>query len=364
MKQKRLLYLLLALAAVLTFYQLAKLFLWPKTSEAPASSASKVLLTVEPGDNMAKVARKLKDNLVISHERLFLFIAEFKGADRRIQPGEYEFDQGMSIMEVMDILVEGRQRYCRLLVPPGYNIWDVAAEIDKIWPGKAQHFLELCRDPRFIRSLSIDADSLEGYLFPDTYFVRRFDTVEMVARQMVGNFNRAWTPEFEQRAAALGYTRHQIVTIASIVEKETGLADEKPLVAAVIYNRLKLKMPLCMDPTVIYGMMPAFNGNLTRTNLITHTPYNTYQIRGLPPGPICNPGKFALRAALWPAQVNYLYFVSKGDGSHYFSSKYAEHLEAVRKYQHGGFEESQGRTVAPVPELMPGGSLKMNMEGL
>jgi len=357
-KQKRLLYLLLTLAAALTLYQAAKLFLRPKTSESPASSASKVLLTVEPGDNMAKVARKLKENLVVSNERLFLFIAEIKGADKRMQPGEYEFDQGMGLFEVIDILVEGRQRYCRLLVPPGSNIWDIALEIDKIWPGKSQHFLDLCRDPKFIRSLAINADSLEGYLYPETYFVRRFDTVEMLVRQMVGNFNRAWTPEFEQRAIELGYTRHQTITIASIVEKESGRFSEKPLVAQVIYNRLKLKMPLCMDPTVIYGMMPNFNGNLTRTNLRTHTPYNTYQIRSLPPGPICNPGKYAIRAALWPANVNYLYFVSKGDGSHFFSSKYIDHLEAVKKYQHGGFEEEQGGTVEPGAGVEPGGTLE------
>jgi UPF0755 protein len=256
----------------------------------------------------------------------------------------------------MDILILGKQRYYRLLVPEGYNIYDIAAEVNKIWPGQDQNFLDRCKDKRFMREFGIEADSLEGYLYPDTYFVRRFDTVDILIREMVAHFKREWKSEYEQRAIDMGYTRHQIITIASIAEKEAGLIDEKSLVAAVIYNRLKLKMPLCMDPTVIYGLLPGFNGSLTRSDLTTYTPYNTYKIRGLPPGPICNPGKYAIRAALWPAQANYLYFVSKNDGSHFFSSKYADHLGAVKFYQHGGFEEEQGATAQQGASVEKGSS--------
>jgi UPF0755 protein len=162
---------------------------------------------------------------------------------------------------------------------------------------------------------------------------------------MIGNFNREWTPDYERRAIELGFSRHEIITIASIIEKEAGRRDEKPLVAAVVYNRLKKKMPLCMDPTVIYGLLPNFNGNLTKSDLARFNPYNTYQIMGLPPGPICNPGRRSIRAALWPEKTDYLYFVSKGDGSHFFSTRYADHQQAVEFYQRHPLEPLPGVTV-------------------
>ena len=345
--KRNMIWLLAGLALVLTLAQLGRWFLFRRSAESEASKASdKVVIMVEPGETMAEVARKLKENWVIGNEKLFIFIAEIKGADKRVQPGEYEFERDMHLMEVLDVLVKGRQRYYRLLVAEGLNMWDIAGEVDKIWPGQGERFLSLCRSHPFMHTLGIEADSLEGYLFPETYFVRRFDTVELLIGQMVRNFNHAWKPEYQQRAIDLGYSRREILTIASIIEKEAGLAGEKPLVAAVIYNRMKKEMPLCMDPTVIYGMMPDFDGNLKRSNLVAYTPYNTYQVRGLPPGPICNPGEQAIRAALWPAQVNYLYFVAKNDGSHFFSFNYADHLEAVRLYQHGGGAGAQeGATI-------------------
>jgi len=309
------------------------------------TEAAKVVILIEPGDNLKKVVGKLKDNQVISNEKIFGFIARLKGVDKRIQSGEYEFEQGMGWRRALDIIVKGRQKTYRLLIPAGYNIFDIAREIEKIWPGQGQNFLYLCKDPDFIRSLGMRESSLEGYLYPDTYLARRYDSLQVLIKQMVDNFNKSWKPEYEQRAIDLGYTRHQIITIASIIEKEAGKVDEKPVVGGVIYNRLKKGMGLYMDPTVIYGLMPDFNGNLVRSDLKKHTPYNTYQIIGLPPGPISSPGDAAIRGALWPEKVDYLFFVSKGDGSHFFSSKYEDHLKAINLYQHGGTGAVQGEMV-------------------
>jgi len=329
---------------------------------ARAQGQGKVVIEIEPGDNLTKVALKLKENWVISNEKIFVLLGELQGADKKLQAGEYEFDQSMSMASVLKILVSGKQRYYHLVIPEGYNKWDIAHEVDVMWPGKGENFLALCSDQAFISKLGLNVKDLEGYLYPDTYFVRKFDTPEKLIQRMVDNFNDSWKPEYEQKAIDLKLTRNDVITIASIVEKEAGLHEEKPMVAAVIYNRLKLKMPLCMDPTVIYGMMPQFNGNITRTDLATYTPYNTYKIKGLPPSPICNPGKNAIKAALWPAKVNYLYFVARGDGSHVFSTNYADHVKAVSEYQKFRAEQelelqqaaSVGETVNPEPEKKPG----------
>ena len=327
-----------------------------KEARPKEEARAKVDIMVEPGDSLVKVAKKLKEGGVISNEKVFVLFGELKGADKKIQAGEYELDPEMRSKDVLKILTEGRQKYYRFLAPDGFNIWDISKEVDKMWPGSGPRFLLLCKDKTFINSLGVSADSLEGYLYPDTYFLRRFDTLEILLKRMIGKFNRSWTPEYEQRAIELGYTRHQIITIASIIEKEAGRRDEKPVVAAVIYNRLKKKMPLCMDPTVIYGLLPNFNGNLTKSELAGYNPYNTYQVSGLPPGPICNPGDRAIRAALWPEKADYLYFVSKGDGSHFFSTRYADHAQAVNLYQRQPLSPEPGETSGGI--LQDSGTVK------
>jgi UPF0755 protein len=180
--------------------------------------------------------------------------------------------------------------------------------------------------------LGVNATTLEGYLYPDTYNFPRFTKPEEILRTMVARFHQFFTPEVKAQAAALNMTEHEVVTLASIIEKETGQEDERPLIAAVFQNRLKKKYPLQSDPTVIYDI-PNFDGNLTRAQLTTSTPFNTYMHPGLPPGPIANPGIKSILAALHPAPVSYLYFVSKNDGSHQFSSTLTEHNQAVHHYQ-------------------------------
>jgi len=360
LKRRFLLFLiiLLLLVSLLGIAELTYIYLHPKLvprNEAKVCPAQIVSIIVNPGEGLAEVAHKLKEQNVIRDERMFILLARLKGADTKIQKGEYEFMLGTPMRDVLQTMVSGRQKYYRLKVIPGSNIWQIAQDINlnRIWSG--ERFLSLCRDQIFIRQMGIPADSLEGYLSPDTYQFNRFDREEYIIQTMVRKFEERWKPEYEKRAQELKMTRHQIITIASIIEKETSLKEERPLVSAVIYNRLKKNMALFMDPTVIYGLMPNFDGNLTKSDLEHWTPYNTYKNRGLPPGPICNPGEDSIRAALWQANVDYLYFVSKGDGSHYFSSRYADHLKAVAQYQRGGApmesdtaetEEGSG-TIAP-----------------
>lgn len=325
-----------------------------RRADSQVCPAENVTILVKPGEGLAEVAHNLKENRVIRDERLFIILGRLKGADTRIRKGEYEFMIGTPMREVLQSLVLGRQKYYKLKVLEGHNLYQIAEQIDlnRIW--SAEHFLALGKDQIFLRQLGIPADSLEGYLSPDTYQFHRFDSEESIIKTMSRHFEESWKPEYEERAKELGLSRHQIITIASIIEKETGLRAERPLVSAVIYNRLKKNMNLYMDPTVIYGLLPNFDGNLTKSDLDQWTPYNTYKNFGLPPGPICNPGDAAIRAALWPGDVPYLYFVSKGDGSHYFSSFYQDHLKAVELYQH------QGQALEPAPEepIEPGGNLE------
>ncbi len=200
--------------------------------------------------------------------------------------------------------------------------------------GRADDFLALCRDHSFINSLGLQEDSLEGYLFPETYNFPKGTPLKTIVKSMTDSFFDVWK-KYDSPAKEAGLTRHEAITLASIVEKETGAAQERPLIAGVFHNRLKKGMRLQTDPTVVYGLKD-FNGNITRADLAADHPYNTYIIPALPPGPITNPGEAAIAAAVKPAQVSYLYFVAKNDGTHQFSNTLNEHNRAVRQYQRGG----------------------------
>jgi UPF0755 protein len=183
-----------------------------------------------------------------------------------------------------------------------------------------------------MKKLNVPADSFEGYLFPDTYFFPRGVLAKDIITTMVNRFWTQFGVDWKERADELGLSVHEVITLASIIEKETGVSSERPIISSVFHNRLKKRMRLESDPTVIYGISD-FDGNITRKHLDTHTPYNTYRIRGLPPGPIANPGAAAIESALFPAETDYLFFVSKKDRTHKFSTTILEHNRAVRKYQ-------------------------------
>jgi UPF0755 protein len=220
----------------------------------------------------------------------------------------------------------------KLTVPEGYNQDQIAALVASAGFTSAEVFLKACTDPHLIQSKGIAAKDLEGYLFPDTYYFPRPAAPETIISAMVQNFWSVFTDEMKKRADQMNLSIHKTVTLASIIEKETGVATERPLISSVFHNRLKKRMRLESDPTVIYGIED-FDGNLTRKHLKTYTPYNTYRIKGLPPGPIANPGKEAIEAALYPAESDYLFFVSRKDRTHHFSTNLSDHNKAVRRYQ-------------------------------
>ena len=237
----------------------------------------------------------------------FKCIARAKGYDKNIKAGEYLIPANMSPLEIFDILVNGKERLYRITIPEGYTIAQIADLIAQSGWDIKNAFLDLTRDPEFIKTLEIDAPTLEGYLFPDTYYFPKNVTAEKMIAYMVAHFKTVFSPVWHKRAEALGWSIHQTVTMASIIEKETGAAEERPVISSVFHNRLKKGMRLESDPTVIYGI-ENFDGNITRKHLVTTTPYNTYRINGLPPGPIANPGKEAIEAALYPAETRLFVF--------------------------------------------------------
>ncbi|BBO88439.1 endolytic transglycosylase MltG [Desulfosarcina ovata] len=299
-----------------------------------AEPGQEKLFTLLSGQGLKQTARALHREGLISDALRFTIFARIDKKDKLLKAGEYFLSTSMTPREILGQMVEGRVRLYRLTIPEGYNLVQIARAVSAAGLADEKSFLDAARNPEMARLLDIPADTLEGYLFPDTYyFPRGLDTGAIVIT-MVKQFRAAFKPEWTARAKALGMTVHEVVTLASIVEKETGAPQERPLVASVFHNRLKKGMRLETDPTVIYGITD-FDGNIKRKHLETYTPYNTYKIQGLPPGPIASPGALAIEAVLYPAESNYLYFVSKRDGTHHFSTSLKEHNAAVRKYQLG-----------------------------
>lgn len=302
-------------------------------AKKPAGTSDDVVvISITPGQSFNQLTADLKKNNLISSALRFKLVARITRDDKRLKAGEYALTATMSPLKILDNLVHGKVMLHRLTIPEGYTIEQIAMELDRIALVPEELFEQWTRDPIHSKLLGISGPTLEGYLFPDTYYFPKGVSAEDVANKMVQRFNQTFTESWRQRAKAIGFTVHEIVTLASIIEKETGDPAERPLIASVFHNRLKKKMRLESDPTVIYGI-ENFDGNITRRHLKTATPYNTYVIRGLPPGPIANPGRAALEAALYPAETNYIFFVSKKDGTHHFSSTIKEHNRAVRKYQ-------------------------------
>jgi len=257
------------------------------------------------------------------------------GKGRHLQAGEYRFDRAMTPMEVIDKLARGDVYVINITFPEGLTM----AEMGKIYEthelGPASAFVMAARDPSAIKALDPAARDLEGYLFPETYLLSRRSDAPQLVRLMTERFEHVFTPDLRQAAAARGLTVRQAVTLASIVEKEASRPEERPIVAAVYENRLRIGMALQCDPTVIYALDRAgkYTGNLRRDDLAFDSPYNTYRYPGLPPGPIASPGRASLEAAVHPAQVDFLYFVSRNDGSHEFARTLEEHNRNVQKWQ-------------------------------
>ena len=290
------------------------------------------MVVIERGASVKKTARTLYISRVISSPLLFEIEVRLKGYQGKIKAGEYMLSRNLSIKQVADRLAEGRTALRSVTIREGLSVRQTAQALENAGIVKADDFVMsadlLARDHLW----NIPADSLEGYLFPDTYRFSKGVSVETVARAMVELFYRKAGSVAPAEVMNDPVKLHKLVTLASLVEKETGADNERALIAGVFAKRLEKNMLLQSDPTVIYAL-PSFDGNLRKKDLLYDSPYNTYKYRGLPPGPIASPGLASIKAALHPARVNYIYFVSKNNGEHYFSTTLKEHNQAVKRYQ-------------------------------
>jgi len=314
-------------------YFLADLFFIYADNPVNTDKTERIMI-VSRGQKFETAANRLYEIGIIDNPFKFKWFARLKGYDKKIRAGEYGFSSSMSPAEILKDMVSGKVRLCKITIPEGYNIYQIADLMASEELVKKADFLKAANSPAFVRGQGIDADTAEGYLFPDTYYFSKNIQPKQIIFSMVKNFRAVFIPEWQRQTNDMGFTIHEIVTLASIIEKETGDPSERPLISSVFHNRLKKKMRLESDPTVIYGIKD-FDGNVKRSHLDKATPYNTYKIKGLPPGPIANPGRDAIEAAIYPADTGFLFFVSRGNGTHEFTASLEEHNRAVRKYQLG-----------------------------
>jgi UPF0755 protein len=306
-------------------------------AEKPYKGYSGVEQFVEipPGAGPASIGRRLAQTGVIRDQLSFRIALTRSGQARRLQAGEYRFDRPMTTREVIDKIARGDVFLRPVTFREGLTVRQMAEIYERDGGGSKAEFLRAAENASLIHDIDPSAPDLEGYLFPDTYTLPRRTTADQLVQRMVTAFRDVMTPDLVQRAAARGMSVRELMTLASLVEKETAKPGERPIVAAVYTNRLKIGMGMQCDPTVIYALERAgkYDGNLTRENLQFDSPYNTYRYAGLPPGPIAAPGRASIEAAASPADVPYLYFVSRNDGSHVFSATLDEHNRNVYEFQ-------------------------------
>lgn len=291
-----------------------------------------VVVQIRPGQSFRDTIKQLHEVGLLPTPKKFNLLARIKRLDTKIQAGEYNLSPRITPNEMLNILTTGRTILYTVTIPEGYNLYQIGELLENNGILNSRIFVEAVLDPEPVPKTGIEGNSLEGYLFPDTYLFPKAIEADTVIKTMTNRFREVFMPEWEKRSDSIRFSLHDVVILASIVEKETGDPSERPLIASVFLNRLKQGMRLESDPTVIYGIKD-FNGNLTRKDLLTYTPYNTYRIKGLPPGPISNPGLDSLKSILNPADKPHLYFVSKNNGTHHFSRTIKEHNRAVNKYQ-------------------------------
>ncbi|MBL0225397.1 MAG: endolytic transglycosylase MltG [Geobacteraceae bacterium] len=298
----------------------------------PAGDGSVVRdVSFPPGSGIRRLASELKAGGIIRSSWHFIMVTRLRGESHRLKAGDYRFNDGMTTAVVLRKLVTGDVDYRKFALPEGYSIHQAAELLEQKGYFRRDGFLEKCRDPELLNRLGLRVSSVEGYLYPATYNLSRGGSEEQLISQMVAQFEKKYAELSVQEGAGGGLSRHALVTLASLIEKEAVSPEEKPLISSVFHNRLRIGMPLQSDPTAVYGVR-AFAGKVTRDDIERRSPYNTYLIKGLPPGPIGNPGAGALEAALHPAVTQYLYFVARQDGTHQFSRTLDEHNRAVQKY--------------------------------
>jgi UPF0755 protein len=297
--------------------------------------ATEQFVEIPPGSGTAGMGRRLAEAGVIRSANSFRVAVWLRGNARRLQAGEYRFDRPMTAAEVVDKIARGDVYVRSITFREGLTVREMAAHYESSGFGTASDFIAASKRADLITAVDPAAKDLEGYLFPDTYTLPRRATADQLIERMVDRFQKALTPDVRDQAAQRGLSVRELITLASLVEKETGKAEERPIVAGVYWNRLKIGMGLQCDPTVIYALMLAgrYDGNIRKGDLQIDSPYNTYRYAGLPPGPIAAPGEAAIKASANPADVPYLYFVSRNDGSHVFSTTLEEHNRNVNEFQ-------------------------------
>ena len=291
-------------------------------------------IQVTEGMSFKAIAAALQKEGIIRYRGYFEIIGRLQGITRKVRTGYYGFGSHMSLWEVLDALRKGKIIEYEVVIPEGYNLYQIGWTLTgtPLISSDPNDFIKVATDKQFANELGIEADRLEGYLFPDTYFLPKGITVTDIAKRMVQRYKDVFTDDLRKRAKELGLTEHQIITLASIVEKEAKVGSERKRIAAVYHNRLKQGMKLQADPTAVYGLK-AWITKISAQDLKRKTPYNTYRHKGLPPGPIANPGRGDILATLYPENVDYLFFVAQGDGSHFFSKDYSEHGKAIGRYK-------------------------------
>jgi UPF0755 protein len=309
-------------------------------------SGTEQYVTIPPGTSTADIGRRLAEAGVVPDQLTFRVAVWWTGAGTRLQAGEYRFDHALAPVDVLNRLSRGDVFTRRITFPEGLTVAEMARLYEERGFGKAADFVTAAGDPTAVRELDSAARDLEGYLFPDTYALPRTASASALVSLMTDRFKATYTAAVSGRVDNQELSVRELVTLASLIEKETSSADERPLVSAVYRNRLRVGMPMQADPTVIYALVKAgrYDGNIRREDLSVDSRYNTYRYPGLPPGPIAAPGRAALAAALAPADVPYLFFVSRNDGTHAFASSLAEHNANVRRFQVEFFRRSAGRS--------------------
>ena len=290
---------------------------------------------IDRGETGYMIGRGLEDAGIIEDQTLFLIALRIRGETERLQTGEYRFSRPLSTLEVARRLVQGDIYTFAVTIPEGLTVQETAEHVAASGLSNKTDLENSFRNTELSKDIEEHVKDLEGYLFPTTYQFTRNATSEQIVNTMINQFETVFNEEKRIKSKELGLTPHQVITLASLVEKETGAAEERPLVASVFWNRLKLGMRLASDPTIIYALKieGKYDGNLRRIHLELDSPYNTYRVPGIPPGPIASPGEDSIDAVLNPTNTKYLFFVSKNDGTSHFSTTYREHAKAVQKYQ-------------------------------
>lgn len=292
---------------------------------------------IPKGASFSLIASIFKEKGIIKDEQVFIITGKMLGIEKRARAGYYLITKEMRGIDVVKKLLKGRIIEYTLTVVEGDSLYEIADKLGNINPEFKKEIWKFASDKKFLESLNIKSPTIEGYLFPSTYIIPKGMSLEDILTMMVKKFWQVYNEKLIEKTKAMRWTVGEVLTLASIIEKEAKTDEEKPLISAVYHNRLKLGMPLQADPTTIYGVK-RFKDGVTKKDLKNKTPYNTYIIKGLPPGPIASPGLKSILAALYPAKVPYLYFVSRGDGTHEFSADYKTHLSAINQIRENKVE--------------------------